>query len=133
MICHYHPDRQAVELCKHCQRGLCSDCAALINDSRACKNRHEEQVRALEQMTAHNILQAKRIGSSYFRSAVFYGLAGLLFTGFGAIQLKWPGLQAVNFLMMDLFLPIKRDQVPSGTWSSILTLSYFRRFKSFLI
>jgi len=55
-------------------------------------------------MTARNILQAGRIGASYFRSAVFYGLTGILFSGFGLVQLKWLGLQAVFFLMIGLFL-----------------------------
>ena len=104
MVCYYHPDKSAVGLCKHCQRGLCADCAALVDDSLACKNRHEGQVRALEQMTARNILQAQRVGSSYLRNAIFYGLVGVLFAGFGMLQLKWLGLQAVFFLMIGLFL-----------------------------
>jgi len=119
MNCYYHPDKSAVGLCKHCQRGLCTDCVALINDSLACKNRHEEQVRALEQMTARNILQAGRIGSSYLRSAIFYGLVGLLFAGFGMIQLKWLGLQAVFFLMIGLFL----------LYAAIMNFTESRKFK----
>ncbi len=55
-------------------------------------------------MTACKILQAGRIGWSYLRSAIFYGLVGILFAGFGLIQLKWPGLQAVLFFMIGLFL-----------------------------
>jgi hypothetical protein len=70
----------------------------------ACKNRHEGQVRALEQMTARNILQAQRIASAYLRNAIFYGLVGLLFVGFGIMQLRFLGLQAVFFLMIGVFL-----------------------------
>lgn len=29
MNCFYHPKKSAVGICKHCQRGLCIDCAAL--------------------------------------------------------------------------------------------------------
>ena len=36
-------------------------------------------------MTARNILQAGRIGWSCHRSAIFYGLVGILFAGFGLI------------------------------------------------
>lgn len=57
----------------------------LVNDSLACKNHHEERVRALEEMAARNILQAGRIGWSCLRSAIFYGLVGILFAGFGLI------------------------------------------------
>ena len=104
MVCYYHPDRSAVGLCKHCQRGLCTDCATLVDDALACKNRHEGQVRGLEQMTARNILQAQRVGSSYLRNAIFYGLVGVLFSGFGIMQLRFLGLQAVFFLMIGIFL-----------------------------
>jgi len=104
LVCYYHPDRSAVGLCKHCQRGLCSDCAALVDDSLACKDRHEPQVHALEQMTARNILQAQRVGSSYLRNAIFYGLVGALFAGFGIMQLRFLGWQAVFFLMIGIFL-----------------------------
>jgi hypothetical protein len=104
MVCYYHPDKPAVGLCKYCQRGLCSDCAALVDDSLACKNRHETQVRALEQMTERNILQAQRIGSVYLRNAIFYGLVGVLFAGFGILQLRFLGFQAVFFLMIGIFL-----------------------------
>jgi hypothetical protein len=104
MVCFYHPDKPAVGLCKHCQRALCSDCAALVDDSLACKNRHETQVHALEQMTARNILQSQRIGSGYLRNAIFYGLVGVLFAGFGILQVRFLGLQAVFFLMIGLFL-----------------------------
>ncbi len=50
MVCFYHPKEPAVGLCKHCQRGLCIDCAMLVNDSLACKNHHGERVRTLEKI-----------------------------------------------------------------------------------
>jgi len=75
-----------------------------VDDALACKNRHEGQVRGLEQMTARNILQAQRVGSSYLRNAIFYGLVGVLFSGFGIMQLRFLGLQAVFFLMIGIFL-----------------------------
>ena len=104
MVCYYHPSKPAIGLCKYCQRGLCIDCAALVDDSLACKNRHEGQVRALEQMTRRNILQAERVGSSYLRNAIFYGLVGFLFAGYGIMQLRFLGGQAVFFLMIGVFL-----------------------------
>ena len=91
-------------LCKYCQRGLCSDCAAPAGDSLACRNLHEDQVRALEELTKRNILQSRRVGSDYMRNTIFYGLVGILFTGFGFSQLRWLGLQAVVYLMIGLAL-----------------------------
>ncbi len=104
MNCYYHPDKPASGLCKHCQRGLCSECAALIDDVLACKNRHETQVHELTLLSQRNILQSKRVGSDYVRNTIFYGSVGVLFTAFGASQIKWLGLQAVVYLMIGLAL-----------------------------
>jgi hypothetical protein len=93
-----------VGLCKYCQRGLCFDCAAPAGDSLACKGLHEEQVRALELLMQRNILQSKRVGSDYMRNTIFYGIVGVLFTGFGISQLRWLGLQAIIYLLIGLAL-----------------------------
>ena len=100
MVCYYHPDKPAVGLCKHCQRGLCADCAALIDDCLACRNRHEEQVGAM----GLQLLQARRVGSDYIRNTIFYGVVGILFTAFGISQLRYLGLQAVVYSMLGLAL-----------------------------
>jgi hypothetical protein len=104
MVCFYHPDQPAVGVCKHCQRGLCSECAAAVDDVLACRNRHEEEVQVLEQLTARTIFQSRRVGSAYMRNAIFYGLVGALFTGFGWYQYPFLGLQAVFFILIGLFL-----------------------------
>ncbi len=104
MNCFYHSTVSAIGLCKYCQRGLCADCAAVVDDVLACKHRHEDEVHQLEQLTARNLFQSKRVGSAYTRNAIFYGLVGVLFTGFGAVQYRFLGLQAVFFIMIGLFL-----------------------------
>ena len=104
MVCYYHPDKPAVGLCKYCQRGLCSDCAAPSGDSLACKGLHEEQVRAMELLMQRNIMQSKRVSSDYTRNTIFYGVVGVLFAGFGISQLRWLGLQAVIYLLIGLAL-----------------------------
>jgi sulfite exporter TauE/SafE len=38
------------------------------------------------------------------RNTIFYGLVGILFTGFGISQLRWLGLQAVVYLMIGVAL-----------------------------
>ena len=104
MNCYYHPDRSAVGICKYCQRGLCAACAAIVNDSLACKDRHESQVKGLILMVERSILQAKRIGPGYIRNAIFYFLVGALFAGFGLFQYRYLGLQAIFFFLIGLFL-----------------------------
>ena len=58
----------------------------------------------MELLMQKNILQARRVGSDYFRNTIFYGIVGILFTLFGFSQLKWLGLQAVIYLMIGLAL-----------------------------
>ena len=70
----------------------------------ACKHRHEDEVHQLEQLVARNLFQSKRVSSTYMRNAIFYGLVGVLFTGFGLMQYRFLGLQAVFFMMIGLFL-----------------------------
>ena len=104
MVCYYHLDRPAVGVCKHCQRGLCTNCAVLIEDVLACQGRHEQEVRDVEQLIARNIFQSKRVGSTYMRSAVFYGLVGGAFTAFGLYQYTYLGIQAIFFILLGFFL-----------------------------
>ena len=104
MNCFYHLERPAIGLCKYCQRGLCSECAAPAGDSLACRNLHEEQVQSMELLMQKNILQSKRVGSDYMRNTIFYGTVGLLFSAFGASQINWLGLQAVVYLVIGLAL-----------------------------
>jgi hypothetical protein len=103
-MCFYHPERTALGMCKHCGRGLCADCAAIVDDTLACKDRHEEQVRGMNLIIERGILQSRRMSAGYFRNAIFYGLVGVLFAGFGAMQYRFLGLQAVFFMLIGLFL-----------------------------
>ncbi len=104
MNCFYHPDKPAIGLCKYCQRGLCTECAAIVDDVLACTHRHEDEVHQLEQLAARNLFQSKQVGASYMRNAIFYGLVGVLFAGFGLVQYRFLGLQAAFFMMIGLFL-----------------------------
>ena len=104
MVCYYHPSRQAVGICKHCQRGLCTDCVEEVDDILACKNRCEGKVHAINQLVERNLLQARRLESGYLRGAIFYFMAGAAFVAFGAYEIRWLGLQGIFLLLIGLFL-----------------------------
>lgn len=104
MVCYYHPDRQAVGTCKHCQRGVCSECSTLVNDTLACKDRHENQVRASNLASRLNVAQYQALRAGYARNEIFYSLVGGLFTAFGLIQYRFLGLQALFFVLIGVFL-----------------------------
>jgi hypothetical protein len=58
----------------------------------------------MEALMQRNILQSKRVRSDYLRNTIFYGIVGILFTGFGLSQLTWLGLQALVYLLIGLAL-----------------------------
>lgn len=75
-----------------------------MDDVLACKDRHEEAVHALEEMTKQNILKSKRTRADYLRNAIFYGVVGLLFTTFGVSQIQWLGWQGIVYAAIGLAL-----------------------------
>ncbi|MGE5073220.1 MAG: hypothetical protein ACM3MF_07315, partial [Anaerolineae bacterium] len=101
---YYHPDLAAVGVCKHCGRGLWREFAALVDDTLACRDRHEADVAALNMAARQAAQQVRRVGPGYVRNAIFYGLVGALFAGFGLVQLRYLGLQAVFFMLIGGFL-----------------------------
>ena len=55
MKCFYHPQADAVGLCKHCQRGLCPACACERDGGLACRDRHETQVDQVSALIRRNV------------------------------------------------------------------------------
>ena len=55
MKCFYHPTLDAVGLCKHCQRGLCTACASERDGGLACAGRHETEVDQVTALIRRNI------------------------------------------------------------------------------
>jgi hypothetical protein len=85
----------------------------------ACKDRHEEHVHELMELNKQDILRSKRAGSDYVRNTIFYGSVGILFTIFGASQIKWLGLQAIVYLIIGLAL----------LWASLANYLESRKYK----
>lgn len=104
MRCFGHPERDSVGICKYCQRGLCTDCAALVQGVLACRDLHENHVADLTRMLATDIVQSGRVRSGYVRNAIFYGLVGLVFALLGANQIRFLGPQAVFFIIVGCLL-----------------------------
>jgi hypothetical protein len=79
MKCYRHHDRDAIGVCKSCNKGLCSDCAADIGNGIACKNSCEQAVRDLNEIISKSKSVYQKNSSTYYRMAVIYGLIGLFF------------------------------------------------------
>src|SRR4029453_1085008 len=87
MNCFQHPQTVSVGLCKHCSRGLCPECASDEGFGLACRGRCEEEVKAVSQIIERNKVVFGKTAAVYFRSAILFGLMGLLFLLFAAFFL----------------------------------------------
>jgi hypothetical protein len=83
MKCFYHPQRDAVAMCKSCGRGLCPDCAAEVTPGMACVGRCERDVAALNLVIQRSKTAYQKTGRLYRRSAGAILILGLIFLAFG--------------------------------------------------
>lgn len=99
MKCFYHAERDAVGICKSCQRALCHDCAADLGKGIGCKNRCEEDVRQLIQLVDSGIQQQPATNFIIARMRRNRIAAGLFYVAMGIGFICW-GLQHsyTNFL-----------------------------------
>lgn len=76
----------------------------MAGDSIACQDRHGQLVGAANQAMLKTIMQTERIACGYIRNGVFYGLVGAAFAVLGLIQYRFPGIQALFFVTIGVFL-----------------------------
>ncbi len=102
MECFEHPGQAAVGLCRACMRGVCRACAVPLRLGLACRDRCEEDVRALASTLEHGISTA-RLSSQLVRQTplIWIGIAlvsivvGVFVLGFG---LSLPDYREIAFL-----------------------------------
>ena len=83
MKCFFHPENDAVGMCKSCSRGLCSDCAVEFPDGLACPGRCEELVPKLNSLLQKNAALSGSAGSQWARVAWIYLAMGLVMIWYG--------------------------------------------------
>jgi len=71
MKCYYHHDRDAVAICKACNRGLCAEYAVDVSPGTACRSRCEDEVAAIN-------LAVERSKTGYQKTAKTYRSIGWL-------------------------------------------------------
>ncbi len=94
MRCFTHQDKEAVGICKACNKGICVDCAADLGHSLSCKSSSCEEKSHLMDSTLKRSMAILR-GSKRFASVtpIYCAVMGLAFIYFG-IEV-YPGF---NFL-----------------------------------
>jgi hypothetical protein len=87
MRCFYHPDREAVGLCKNCAKGLCAESAIDVGDGLACAGPCEKRVERMNALMDKSHAMAST--SSSFIGSGMLALAAAL-AGFGIFAwLAW--------------------------------------------
>jgi hypothetical protein len=84
MLCYNHPDRQAVALCKNCQKALCKGCATPEENGFSCSEKcHQEIIASNAMMNRAKIAYGLQQGKGPVPTTLL-----LLFSG-GIIFLIW--------------------------------------------
>ncbi len=83
MKCFYHPQLDAVAICKNCHKGLCADCAADLGNGVACKGHCETELAALLDIQQRNKSVFGTAASHFARGAILLAVIGLLFSTCG--------------------------------------------------
>lgn len=86
MKCFNHFQNEAVGTCKHCFRGVCSQCARDTGVGLACSEACEHEVKSVQALVERNKNLTAFAPKPYSRSAVTSTLMGAVFIGFGLIS-----------------------------------------------
>lgn len=97
-------DRPAVGSCKQFLRGLHIERAALVGDTRACGERHDELITAANVARAVTLLQGERTGAGYVQESIFHGLVVIVLAGPGVSLVRFLGPQAISLTLIGIFL-----------------------------
>jgi hypothetical protein len=75
--CFYHPQVDAVAICKNCSKGICMDCISDVGNGVACKGKCEAEVQAVNQMIQLGIKRKNVTGNYYKKITVLWSLISL--------------------------------------------------------
>lgn len=99
MRCFYHPDREAVGLCKNCAKGLCAESAIDVGHGLACPGPCEKRVEhvnsVIDKSQAIASTSASFVGDGMLALAVVIGCFGVV------AWVAW-GDAAVGFWLLAL-------------------------------
>ncbi len=82
MKCFYHPQSDAVGICKNCHKGLCRECANDVGDGIACKDNCEAKVKTINELVFASKSTYKMARGAHFKQAILSVLFAFIFLGF---------------------------------------------------
>ena len=121
MKCFYHPQIDAVGICKNCNKGLCINCGVDVGDGLACKGNCEFKVKVLNEIINKSKSVYINTSEAYFQNATLYTLLGIVF-------LFWSIIEKVIILKYFL-LSMGLIFIIGGIWDSRLAKKFKRNLK----
>ena len=82
MKCFNHSEKEAIVICKNCNKGLCKECAVEVDNGIACKDKCEEEVSFLNQMLQKNKGMYNKTAQSLYTAYFIHLAMGVVFSGF---------------------------------------------------
>ena len=83
MRCFNHRDRDAVGICKACQKALCPDCANDLGHGIACRDKHESEVTAMHSLISRAMRAQSFSKRGHIATPLFYFALGGIFLLYG--------------------------------------------------
>lgn len=88
MKCYYHPQADAVGICKSCSKGICPECTTDVGgNGLACKGIHEAEVASVNEIIGKNKTAFQTTGRAMQRSGIIYGITATLLLLVGLLLL----------------------------------------------
>lgn len=103
MKCFNHSEKEAIAICKNCNKGLCRECAVEVDNGIACKDKCEEEVIFLNQMLQKNKGIYNKTAQSLYTACFIYLAMGVVFSGFG-FYTEIPPLKPFLFIMGGIMI-----------------------------
>lgn len=115
MNCFYHSNRAAIGICKHCHKGLCSECATDLDHGLACKEKHEEAVKNINMIINKNTKVYNSASKNTLIAPTFFLFMGLVFAGFGYFSsggmTDLPFVMGVGFIIFAVVVFIQNRKL----------------------
>jgi len=111
MKCFYHPNADAIGLCKHCQRGLCPACGAERDGGLACRDRHETDVDQVTALIRRNIQVGVKARPLTLVTFGVFVIALLVLINL-ALNEENPNLRTIYYMLSAFAFVVVLGQVP---------------------
>jgi D-arabinose 1-dehydrogenase-like Zn-dependent alcohol dehydrogenase len=105
--CYNHSDRDAIGICRACNKGLCTECAVDLGFALSCRGEHEQRVAATDAMVARAARVQDSAAWAKYAGPAFFGFCGIVMAYYGLTTSEMGGflsLLGVAFLGLGAFL-----------------------------